>query len=148
MASFAIVGTGDVPLYRADFEIKGLEEKARDKVSVEIALHSSLDMMDDVMWQTSSKMLRGPLAQYSDFAVFGYVGASGVRMLLLIDGSRTASEDAMRNFFTQATESYTRAICNPFQNRDAPIFARLFDRLIRSSFEQCLQPALARSSAG
>jgi trafficking protein particle complex subunit 2 len=66
--------------------------------------------------------------RFNNLAVSAYVTPGGVYLLLLHDGR---SEDAVRGFFTEIHELYTKYILNPFAILDGPIVSPQFDSHVR-----------------
>eukprot|EP01013_Petalomonas_cantuscygni_P006859 TRINITY_DN18205_c0_g1_i1.p1 TRINITY_DN18205_c0_g1~~TRINITY_DN18205_c0_g1_i1.p1 ORF type:complete len:152 (+),score=18.46 TRINITY_DN18205_c0_g1_i1:49-504(+) len=143
-AAFVVVGPGDVPIFQADFGPSGLRGQSMpaqtsitddSRTLHELALHASLDIVDEMMWHTNHSSLRA-VDRFNDATVFGYVTPSGTRFLLLVEAARPPSDDALKGFFADCHELYARAVSNPYQDRDAPIFTRGFEGRVRSVFRR------------
>jgi trafficking protein particle complex subunit 2 len=67
--------------------------------------------------------------------VSAYVTPGGVYLLLLHDGR---GEDAIRGFFTEIHDLYTKYILNPFAVLDGPIVSPQFDSHVRMASRRFL----------
>lgn len=132
-----IIGKGE-PLYEAE-----LGSNNRDDMAYlhQFIIHSSLDMVENAMWQNSAtyveylsvimhdvcRFLR-IVDRFNNLVVSAYVTPGGVYLLLLHEGR---SEDAVRGFMTEVHEIYVKHMLNPFAQFDAPIASPQFDSHVR-----------------
>jgi len=129
---FVIVGTSE-PLYEADFGGAGSGD-AELAYLHQFILHSSLDMVQNAMWNNNSTFLR-TVDRFNSLLVSSYVTPGGVVLLLLHQGK---GEDAVRQFFIETHELYTKHMLNPFATFDAPIVSSHFDALVRTCAKRLL----------
>ena len=67
--------------------------------------------------------------KFNDQNVFAYVTAGQVKFLLLHEGR---NEDAVKAFFAEVHELYTKQLLNPFYTYDTPIVSPVFNARIRA----------------
>jgi hypothetical protein len=121
--AFVIVGRSE-PLFEAN-----LGEQSDDSAHLnQLILHSALDMVDRVVESTPSLYLR-VVDRFNDQNVFAFVTAGSVRFLLLHEGR---NEDAVKAFFAEVHELYTKQQLNPFYTYDTPIVSPVFNARVRS----------------
>lgn len=130
---FMIIGCSkSEPLYEAEF---GPGSSGDDMAYLhQFILHSSLDMIQSVMWSNGSTFLR-TVDRFNSLLVSAYATPGGAILLLLHQGK---AEDAVRQFFTEAHDLYTKYMLNPFASFDAPITSPQFDALIRQTAKKLL----------
>lgn len=128
---FVIVGTSE-PLYEADLGVAGAESELAYLHS--FILHSSLDMIQNALWNNSATFLR-TVDRFNSLLVSAYVTPGGTMLLLLHQGK---AEDSVRQFFTEAHELYTKHMLNPFAVFDTPIVSPQFDVLLRGIAKRIL----------
>jgi trafficking protein particle complex subunit 2 len=73
--------------------------------------------------------------RFNNLAVSAYVTPGGIYLLLLHDGR---GEDAIRGFFTEIHDLYTKYILNPFAILDGPIVSPQFDSHVRMASRRFL----------
>ena len=118
-----IVGKSE-PLYEADIGA------SNDDLSYlhQFILHSSLDMLNIVVWNNSSTYLKN-IDRFNSLQVSAYITPGGMTFLLLHNGK---NEDVIKNFFTDVNEVYVRYLMNPFAIYDSPIISPQFDTTVRN----------------
>ena len=82
-----IIGKNDVPLYEGNLKII----KKDINITHHFALHSSLDCLDEIVHQNNNMFLKR-IDQSGEFNIYGYVTATNIKLLLLIDDKK---EDAI-----------------------------------------------------
>lgn len=127
---FLIVGKSE-PLYEAELGGSGENELA---YMHQFILHSSLDMIQSAMWNNNATFLR-TVDRFNSLLVSAYVTPGGAMLLLLHQGK---SEEALRHFFTEVHEAYTKYMLNPFNTFDSPITSPQFDVIVRAVAKRLL----------
>ncbi len=122
MVVFMIVGKSE-PIYQADMA------SANEELGYlhQFILHSSLDMLQTVMWTNSATFLR-VIDRFNSLQISAYLTPGGATLLLLHNGK---GEDVVRAFFTEAHDLYAKHMLNPFSIYEAPIVSPFFDFNIR-----------------
>jgi|LauGreSuBDMM15SN_2_FD.fasta_scaffold40926_2 hypothetical protein len=128
---FCIVGRSE-PLYEADLDGAAADSDAT--YLHQFILHSSLDLIQNAMWSNASTFLR-TVDRFNSQLVSAYVTPGGAILLLLHQGK---GEDAVRHFFMEVHENYTKHMLNPFSLFDAPITSPQFDSIVRSAARRLL----------
>ena len=126
-----IVGRDERPLYETDFTAANAREGTH---FAQFALHSSLDLVDELKWKTKDMYLKrvdGCGKQY----VLAFVTAGNTSFLLLTE--KTDPESA-RPFFNEVYELYVRTIMNPFYHPNSPITSPVFDARVRKLAQKIL----------
>ncbi|CDF35916.1 unnamed protein product [Chondrus crispus] len=119
MPTLAIVSPNDRPVFEATFP----QAFAGKHVVVEqLVLHSSLDMVDEKMWDTRDMYLR-VVDRYHDQSISAFVTPSNYRFLLLHD---TGEEDGIKHFFTDLHDLFIKATLNPLYVESEPIRSTSF----------------------
>jgi len=136
MVLFTILGQSE-PLYEAEIgeAAPGLSAQGELAYLRQFVLHSSLDMIQNAMWNNNATFLR-TVDRFNSLLVSAYVTPGGTVLLLLHQGK---PEDAVRQFFTEMHELYTKYLLNPFATFDTPIVSPQFDAMVRSSAARLLQ---------
>ena len=78
-----IIGKNDVPLYEVNLKII----KKDINITHHFALHSSLDSLDEIVHQNNNMFLKR-IDQSGEFNIYGYVTATNIKFLLLIDDKK------------------------------------------------------------
>lgn len=104
----------------------------------ELIVRAALDFADARAWETSATYLRN-VDRFNETDAHAYRCAGGCRFVLLTSGrARTsASEEAIRQFFTDAHEAYAIAMMNPMRDEDEAL-GDGFDRAVRESVRRRL----------
>lgn len=135
---FMIIGCSKAaePLYEAEIGNSASTSSTESELAYlhQFILHSSLDMIQSAMWSNSATFLR-TVDRFNSLLVSAYATPGGAILLLLHQGK---AEDAVRQFFTEAHEMYTKYMLNPFASFDMPITSPQFDALIRQSAKKLL----------
>jgi hypothetical protein len=79
------------------------------------------------MWTNTSTYLR-VIDRFNTLQISAFVTPGGAIMLLLHHGK---SDDAIKSFFAELHDLYTKYMMNPFSTYDAPITSPLFDMNVR-----------------
>lgn len=100
----------------------------------EFIVHAALDMVDSIIWTNSASYLK-VVDRYGDWLVSAYLAATGDRFMLLHD---VRNEDAIRQFFLEAHELYTKFTLNPFYPSQSKIESGPFQVKIRLAAKRFL----------
>ncbi|PXF47582.1 Trafficking protein particle complex subunit 2 [Gracilariopsis chorda] len=119
MPTVTIVSPEDRPIYEASFP-QALS--GRQAVLEQIVLHSSLDMVDEKMWDTRDMYLK-VVDRYNDQLISAFVTPSNYRFLLLHDSRH---EDGVKPFFNDLHELFVKATLNPLYVDNEPITSTAF----------------------
>ena len=130
---FAIVGRSE-PLYEAELGGEAAAAPAELSYLHQFVLHSSLDLIQNAMWNNNATFLR-QVDRFNSLQVSAYVTPGGAILLLLHQGK---GEDFVRQFFTETHELYAKHMLNPFSAFDTPIVSPQFDALVRASAKRLL----------
>ncbi|KAL7267057.1 TRAPP subunit [Rhizina undulata] len=131
---FAIVGTKDNPIYEAEF---GTWKQGGDGVSRfreeqrpmnQFIVHSSLDLVEEIQWATSSMYMKVVDRFNNDLLVSCFLTAGNIKFLLLHD---MRADDAIRSFFLEIYDLYTKTLMNPFYEVDMKITSYVFDQKVK-----------------
>jgi hypothetical protein len=125
--TFVIVGTGDAPIYEADFT--GPKEPSAANLH-QFVLHASLDAVDQAAAASREPFLKN-IDRFNALAVSAFLCPGGARLLLLHDGGR--GEEPVRAFFAEVQELHLRTLLNPFYSPSSRIASRDFDRRVRAA---------------
>lgn len=137
---FAIVGTKDNPIYEAEF---GTSKQGGDGVARfsadqrpmnQFILHSSLDLVEELQWAQTTLYLKN-IDNFNHLMVSCFLTAGNIKFLLLHD---TKAEDAIRQFFSDVHEVYTKTLMNPFYEIDMRITSIVFDARVRAAAKKYL----------
>ena len=121
---FTIVNKGE-PLFEAKFSA----EKSEFEYLQHFILHSSMDMVQSSLRLTNGTYLK-VVDRFNSAQVSAYVTPGGVTMLLLHYGK---TEEAVRRFFLEVHDLYTKHIMNPLYDMDSPIQNPNFDSLVNQA---------------
>merc|ERR1712186_304037 len=103
-----IVGKDDSPIYEADLSSTGAREDSPHLD--QFVIHAALDLVDELMWTTSSMFLR-VVDKFNDFHVSAFCTAGRTRFMLL---HKNRNEEAIRAFFSELHGLYIKAVMSPF----------------------------------
>mmetsp|Transcript_27809 Transcript_27809/g.54668 ORF Transcript_27809/g.54668 Transcript_27809/m.54668 type:complete len:144 (+) Transcript_27809:85-516(+) len=120
-----IIGKDDNPIYEADLSSSGTREDSPHLD--QFVIHSSLDLVEELVWTTSSMFLR-VVDKFDDFHVSAYCTAGHARFMLL---HKNRNEEAIRAFFSELHDLYIKAVLNPFHRPDGWIDSPVFDQKVR-----------------
>ncbi|RPA75513.1 Sedlin [Ascobolus immersus RN42] len=130
---FVILGTKDNPLYEAEF---GTFKQGGDGVSRfreeqrhmnQFIAHASLDIVEEIQWNNQSMYLK-VVDKFYGVLVSCFLTAGNIKFLLLHE---VKSEDAIRNFFTDVYDLYTKTLMNPFYSVNQTITSPIFDQRVK-----------------
>ncbi|KAI8899859.1 Sedlin [Globomyces pollinis-pini] len=124
---FVIVGTKDNPLYEAEFGPLAKDAKNDNRHLHQFIVHSSLDIVDELLWGTQSKYLK-IVDKFNEWNVSAYVLPSGIRFMLLHD---TMNTDGIKHFFQECHELYIKVLLNPFMDVNGIVSSGLFDQRVK-----------------
>jgi len=147
---FAIIGTQDNPLF--DFEL-GTSKQGGDGLSRfnessrsinQFIVHSSLDIVEEVQWNGGQLYLKC-IDKFFNNYMSCFITGGNVKFLLLHQpsqpvGSATsrvstsiganptgaATEEAIKNFFTEIYENWIKATMNPFYKVNMEVRSPIF----------------------
>ena len=122
---FMIVGKSE-PLYEAKL---GTSENQEFEYLQHFIMHSSMDMVQSTLNVTNGTYLK-VVDRFNSAQVSAYITPGGATMLLLHYGK---TEEAVRRFFIEVHEMYTKHIMNPLYVIDSPIQNPYFDSLVAQS---------------
>jgi len=137
---FAIVGTKDNPIYEVEF---GTSKQGGDGIARfrdeqrpmnQFIVHSSLDMVEELQWAQTGMYLK-TVDRFGGLMVSCFLTAGNIKFMLLHD---TKAEDAIRQFFADVYELYTKSLMNPFYEIDMRITSIVFDARVRGAAKKYL----------
>ncbi|GAM17909.1 hypothetical protein SAMD00019534_010840, partial [Acytostelium subglobosum LB1] len=123
--TFMIIGKNDNPIYELEFP-QSSQKKEPNYINQYI-LHSSLDIVEEVLWKTNNMNLK-VVDKYNKFNISSYVTAGHIKFMLLHEKK---DEDAIRNFFVDVHDLYLKILLNPFYTYNTPITSPAFDARVR-----------------
>lgn len=127
-AYFVIITENDMPIFEAEFfRPDYLTKLEYDHSMHEFIVHAALDMVDSVIWSNNSYYLK-VVDRYGDWLVSAYLASTGDRFMLLHD---VRNEEAIRQFFLEAHDLYTKYTLNPFYQQRSAIDSGPFEVKIR-----------------
>ncbi|CUS12010.1 unnamed protein product, partial [Tuber aestivum] len=138
---FAIVGTKDNPIYEAEF---GTSKQGGDGVARfreeqrsmnQFIVHSSLDIVEEVQWATPTMLYMKCVDKFNNLQVSCFLTAGNIKFLLLHDQK---ADDAIRQFFTDVYDLYTKTLMNPFYEVDMRITSGVFDGKVKQAAKKYL----------
>eukprot|EP01102_Stenamoeba_stenopodia_P015533 TRINITY_DN5307_c0_g1_i1.p1 TRINITY_DN5307_c0_g1~~TRINITY_DN5307_c0_g1_i1.p1 ORF type:complete len:138 (-),score=36.17 TRINITY_DN5307_c0_g1_i1:76-489(-) len=130
---FIIVGKNDNPIYQTEHYLQKKENTAQ---LAQFIIHSSLDVVDEIVWKNSAMYLK-VVDRYLDQFVSAFVTAGNVRFMLLHD---FRNEDGIKAFFSDVYELYMKILLNPFYTVNAPITSPTFDARVKALAKKHLRP--------
>ncbi|KAF3770230.1 hypothetical protein M406DRAFT_35736 [Cryphonectria parasitica EP155] len=147
---FAIIGTQDNPLFEHEF---GTSKQGGDGLSRfsdqarhlnQFILHSTLDVVEEVQWNNGQMYLKVVDKFFNNYTSCFITGAnvkflllhqptgsgtgSGVRSSTSIAANPTsaATEEAIKNFFTEVYENWVKAVMSPFYKVNMEVKSPIF----------------------
>ncbi|PNH44814.1 hypothetical protein VD0004_g2951 [Verticillium dahliae] len=154
---FVVVGTQDNPLFEHEFGTskQGGDGQSRFNEQVrhlnQFILHSSLDIVEEVQWAQGQMYLKVVDKFFNNY-VSCFVTAGNVKFLLLHQPSlppgpptsrsstaiganptSPATEEAVRNFFTEVYENWIKAIMNPFYQVNMEVRSPVFRQRVAAA---------------
>jgi len=125
-ACFVIVSRDDSPIYES--EVGTAPKKDEAAHLHQFILHASLDIVQDVVWNTNNMFLK-LVDKFNDLLVSVYVTAGHTRLMLLHD---SRNEDGIKNFFQEVHELYIKMLLNPLYVPGSRITSPFFDTRVRA----------------
>ncbi|KAG0588577.1 hypothetical protein M758_2G208300 [Ceratodon purpureus] len=125
-ACFVIVSRNDSPIYES--EVGTAPKKDEAAHLHQFILHASLDIVQDVVWNTNNMFLK-LVDKFNDLLVSVYVTAGHTRLMLLHD---SRNEDGIKNFFQEVHELYIKMLLNPLYVPGSRITSPFFDTRVRA----------------
>jgi hypothetical protein len=125
-ACFVIVSRNDSPIYES--EVGSAPKKDEAAHLHQFILHASLDIVQDVVWNTPYMFLK-LVDKFNDLLVSVYVTAGHTRLMLLHD---SRNEDGIKNFFQEVHELYIKMLLNPLYVPGSRITSPFFDTRVRA----------------
>jgi len=125
-ACFVIVSRDDSPIYES--EVGTAPKKDEAAHLHQFILHASLDIVQDVVWNTNNMFLK-LVDKFNDLLVSVYVTAGHTRLMLLHD---SRNEDGIKNFFQEVHELYIKMLLNPLYLPGSRITSPFFDTRVRA----------------
>ncbi|XP_024394010.1 uncharacterized protein [Physcomitrium patens] len=125
-ACFVIVSRNDSPIYES--EVGTAPKKDEAAHLHQFILHASLDIVQDVVWNTNNMFLK-VVDKFNDLLVSVYVTAGHTRLMLLHD---SRNEDGIKNFFQEVHELYIKMLLNPLYVPGSRISSPFFDTRVRA----------------
>ncbi|KAI9773701.1 MAG: TRAPP subunit [Geoglossum umbratile] len=151
---FTIIGTKDNPLFEHEFGtskaggdgVARFREEAR--VMNQFVVHSSLDVVEEVQWAGGGMYLK-VIDRFHSAHISCFLTGGNVKFLLLHDPTPTpaptassaaatsrssiatnptspATEEAIRQFFTDVYEVWVKTLMNPFYEPDREVRSPVF----------------------
>uniref|UniRef100_A0A061QM00 Trafficking protein particle complex subunit 2-like protein n=1 Tax=Tetraselmis sp. GSL018 TaxID=582737 RepID=A0A061QM00_9CHLO len=128
----AVIGAHNNPLYLQTFP-SGTDE---EQLKFHYIVHCSLDAIEEKVAMPKrapnevNDAYLGLLFPTEDCSVYGYMGSTRVKIVLVLDKSDTKDQE-LRKAFQQMHVAYANAIANPFHTAGQPIASRSFDNRVR-----------------
>ena len=126
MSLLAVVTEKDQVVYQTTFGSSALQGK--QLVVAQLVLNASLDLVDEVMWNTRNRFLKA-VDRFNDQLISAYITAGNYRFLLL---HGTRHEDGVLWFFLELYELLAKVIINPLHDRGKPIRSKVFDDRVQA----------------
>ena len=135
MSATLFVIVGKEPLYTAD-----LRPQTHDSAHLnQFVIHSSLDIVDEIMWKNNTNCALKVVDQFNDQFVSAFVTPTGMKFMLLHDNIKDSrNEDGIRLFFQEVHELFIKIMLNPFYKYNTPITSTTFDTRIKSIAKRIL----------
>ncbi|AQZ13268.1 TRS20 (YBR254C) [Zygosaccharomyces parabailii] len=163
---FAIIGKKDNPIYEAEFTSQqgqqgqlqqGFQQNLKELNA--FILHASLDIVEDLQWQTSpnahhgnrglsSGFLRtknvmntencylGKVDHFYGLAITAYLTYGGMKLVMIHGNSSSANvqvdDNMVKSFYQGVHELYVKTLMNPFYKVNEPISNPAFDCRVRA----------------
>lgn len=153
---FSIIGTRDNPLYELEFSsfkspasaVPGEPHFApRVRELLPFIANSSLDLVEDAQWLTSSFNL-GRIDSFGGIWVNAFVTQGNVKFILCYDSPNSPAstldtviastssskhdESSIKHFLLDAYDLYVKALLNPFYSANDPLVSPDFDYKLKS----------------
>ena len=69
----------------------------------------------------------GSIAHIEDYRLFGFLGNSGVKLILCTDDGKSVSKVSMKKFFISIEQAYVNYAASPFVDDSSYIVSKNFD---------------------
>jgi len=129
---FVIVGKNDNVIYLAELSAPTRKDNATHLS--QFIVHSSLDIVDELVWKTNSVYLK-IVDRFGSSNISAFVTAGHIRFMLLHEKK---DEDGIRNFFNDVYEMYIKVLLNPFYIVNTPITISGFDERVKAAAKKRL----------
>ncbi|KAK6457562.1 transport protein particle 20 kDa subunit [Scheffersomyces xylosifermentans] len=151
---FSIVGTRDNPLYEVEFSsfktattssstgssVPGISQFPTNiKEILPFVTNSSLDLIEDFQWTTSSFNL-GKIDSFYGLLVYGFITQGNIKFILCFEGSNNNNngssaqkynENSIKQFFVDVNDLYVKCLLNPFYAVNDAITSPDFDLKVK-----------------
>ncbi|KAH3686871.1 hypothetical protein WICPIJ_002155 [Wickerhamomyces pijperi] len=150
----AIIGTTDSPIYECEFGTHKQGGDGTSKFSPEMKelnpfiLHSSIDIVEDIQWQTNSMFLKsfdefhgpgtGSTSTNVNYYISGFLTSGNVKFLMIHDNSVYKNEDSIKQFFMDLNDLYVKTLLNPFYKVNDVISSSVFDLKVKACAKKYL----------
>jgi len=121
IAAVAVIGVNNNPLFLRSY-LTG-----SDELKFHYIVHASLDAVEDGVIANHETYL-GLLYPNEDFRVYGYVTATNVKLIVVID--HETNDAAVKSFFEKFHLIYCNMACNPFYTLGDQITSKGFENEI------------------
>lgn len=91
--------------------------------------------LDSVNLFDGNNMYVKSIEKFNEYYVSAFATAGKVKFLLLHEGK---NDDIIKNFFYEVYEYYSKALLNPFIDKEAKIFSVSFDNKIKLALKKHL----------
>lgn len=130
--ALSLVTRSGKPIFLKTFEME-------NALKAHFIVHAGLDQFDEKQAADTRSYL-GLFAHIEDYRLFGYVGNSGVKVILCTDdGLFNKSGSVMKTFLDQVHQVYVDYTSSPFAVEDSLIVSKIFeskiDRLVGRLFD-------------
>ncbi|SCV04353.1 LAME_0H17766g1_1 [Lachancea meyersii CBS 8951] len=157
---FAIIGALDNPIYEAEFTSPQFNQFPPELKELNpFILHASLDILEDLQWQThpqsgagtetsggflrsrhsssNSNCYLGKIDHFYGLAITGYLSYGNMKFVMVhssnsSNGTPVPIDDvAVKSFYQEVHELYVKTLMNPFYKLNEPITSPVFDKRVR-----------------
>ncbi|KAK9486983.1 Sedlin [Lipomyces starkeyi] len=129
----AIIGTKDNAVYELEFGTYRQGGDGKPKFSADMKqlcpfiVHSSLDIVEEMQWNTNVMHLK-VIDKFYNYLISSYMTAGNIKFLLLHE---TRADDVIRQFFVDLYDLYVKTLMSPFYSVDQPITSAVFDQRVK-----------------
>lgn len=100
----------------------------------ELIAFASIDMIELLENNNNNMFLKG-VDKFNENNVTAFITAGKMKFIMLHEGK---NEDAIKHFFYEVYEYYTKALLNPFIDKNSKIFSVSFENKVKSVFKKHL----------
>mmetsp|Transcript_57333 Transcript_57333/g.150569 ORF Transcript_57333/g.150569 Transcript_57333/m.150569 type:complete len:158 (+) Transcript_57333:35-508(+) len=150
LASIAVLGTENNPLYIRAYDKRGQQDQSQDNLlRFHFIVHTALDFVEEKIAAQKSAQPSGGggsaaaskqdpylglLYPIEDLRVYGYASTTKVKFIAVLDDEEVKDSE-MRAFFRRLHGLYVDTVSNPFHSPDTELydcakFQRQVDRLV------------------